>query len=281
MASLIACTGEFLYFLDDDNALKPHALSTLLRAAVASGAHILTTPNEKWPSLEPPPTADAYDTELWLPLGGSAALGIVRNCFGDAAALVSRAAVVETSVPCMQVLTTALPPRSQVSRAAVVETSVPCMQVLTTALLPRSQVSRAAFEELGGFTEDVGVGHEDWELWALAVLRGYVLQVSATECHRVPPSATECHRVPPSLHAVLRGYVLQVVPEALYWYRIGPGRGGAMLGDSLGSTARARAQRQANLARSLRPYRAALGSWPEGRAVLQLAQSLEREPPPS
>jgi len=196
MASLIACTGEFLYFLDDDNALKPHALSTLLRAAVASGAHILTTPNEKWPSLEPPPTADAYDTELWLPLGGSAALGIVRNCFGDAAAL----------------------------------------------------VSRAAFEELGGFTEDVGVGHEDWELWALAVLRGYVLQV---------------------------------VPEALYWYRIGPGRGGAMLGDSLGSTARARAQRQANLARSLRPYRAALGSWPEGRAVLQLAQSLEREPPPS
>jgi hypothetical protein len=63
------------------------------------------------------------------------------------------------------------------------------MQVLTTALPPRSQVSRAAFEELGGFTEDVGVGHEDWELWALAVLRGYVLQVSATECHRVPPSA--------------------------------------------------------------------------------------------
>ena len=86
--------------------------------------------------------------------------------------------------------------------------------------------------------------------------------------------------MPPSLHAVLRGYVLQVVPEALYWYRIGPGRGGAMLGDSLGSTARARAQRQANLARSLRPYRAALGSWPEGRAVLQRAQSLARAPPP-
>ena len=138
-------------------------------------------------------------------------------------------------------------------------------------------MSRAAFEELGGFTEDVGVGHEDWELWAHAVLRGYVLQVSATECHSLPLMA--------SLHAVLRGYVLQVVPEALYWYRIGPGRGGAMLGDSLGSTARARAQRQANLARSLRPYRAALGSWPEGQAVLQLAQSLEhhveREPPPS
>ena len=102
--------GEFLYFLDDDNALKPHALATLLRAAVASGAHILTTPNEKWSSLEPPPTADVYNTELWLPMGGSAALGIVRNCFGDAAALVSRAALEETSVPCMQVPTTAPPP---------------------------------------------------------------------------------------------------------------------------------------------------------------------------
>ena len=105
------------------------------------------------------------------------------------------------------------------------------------------------------------------------MLRGYVLQVSATECHSLPLMA--------SLHAVLRGYVLQVVPEALYWYRIGPGRGGAMLGDSLGSTARARAQRQANLARSLRPYRAALGRWPEGQAVLQLAEPVEREPPPS
>ena len=42
-------SGTFLYFLDDDNCLKPHALATLLSAAQASGAHVLTSPNEKWP----------------------------------------------------------------------------------------------------------------------------------------------------------------------------------------------------------------------------------------
>ena len=35
-----------------------------------------------------------------------------------------------------------------------------------TELLAASLVSRRAFEQLGGFTEDGGVGHEDWELWA-------------------------------------------------------------------------------------------------------------------
>ena len=43
-------------------------------------------------------------------------------------------------------------------------------------------------------------GHEDWELWA---------------------------------RAVLNGYALQVVPEALYWYRLG---GGGMLSESIGGS---------------------------------------------
>jgi glycosyltransferase involved in cell wall biosynthesis/GT2 family glycosyltransferase len=46
---------------------------------------------------------------------------------------------------------------------------------------------RAALEALGGFTEDFGVGHEDWELFARANLEG---------------------------HAVF------AVPEPLFWYRI-------------------------------------------------------------
>ena len=44
------------------------------------------------------------------------------------------------------------------------------------------------------------VFHEDWELWA---------------------------------RAVLNGYALQVVPEALYWYRLG---GGGMLSESIGGS---------------------------------------------
>ena len=104
-------SGTFLYFLDDDNCLKRHSLHTLLAAAAASGAHVLTSVNEKWPSLKPPPDADER-SERWLPLGDAAAVGVFKNCFGDASAL----------------------------------------------------VRRSAFEALGGFTEDAGVGHEDWEL---------------------------------------------------------------------------------------------------------------------
>ena len=61
-------------------------------------------------------------------------------------------------------------------------------------------VRRTTFEALGGFTEDSGVGHEDWELW---------------------------------VRAVLRGYHILVVPEPLYWYRVLAS--GGMLAESLGS----------------------------------------------
>lgn len=51
-------------------------------------------------------------------------------------------------------------------------------------------VRRACFEGVGGFTEDYGVTHEDWEFHA---------------------------------RAVLKGYKLQVVPEILFWYRVSDG----------------------------------------------------------
>ncbi|MBJ3817110.1 glycosyltransferase [Shimwellia pseudoproteus] len=50
-------------------------------------------------------------------------------------------------------------------------------------------IKRSVFIDMGGFTEDVGVGHEDWEFF---------------------------------LKAVLKGYNLMVVPEALFWYRVSP-----------------------------------------------------------
>lgn len=179
-------TGAFLFFLDDDNALKPHALATLLGAAAASRSHILTCVNEKWPVLKPPPAVSEL-SERWLPLGDASELGVFRNCFGDASAL----------------------------------------------------VSRQAFEALGGFTEDGNVGHEDWELWA---------------------------------RAVLHGFKLQVVPEALYWYRIGNAQG--MLAESIGSNALAITQRHANHARNIRPYLLRLKGWPEAQDAVRLAQGM-------
>jgi len=37
-------------------------------------------------------------------------------------------------------------------------------------------ISKHVFDELGGFTQDYGIGHEDWELYARAVLQGYRLE---------------------------------------------------------------------------------------------------------
>ena len=139
----------------------------------------------------PPPDAEPT-SERWLPLGDAAALGVFRNVFGDASAL----------------------------------------------------VRREAFEALGGFTEDANVGHEDWELWA---------------------------------RAVLRGYKLQVVPEALYWYRIAHAPGGSMLAESIGGTRLAQAQRHANHARNIRPYLQRLRGWPDAQDALRLAQGMYLE----
>lgn len=50
-----------------------------------------------------------------------------------------------------------------------------------------AMVKKSVFDEVGGFTEDYGLGHEDWEFF---------------------------------LKASLAGYKLQIVPEPLFWYRV-------------------------------------------------------------
>ena len=145
--------GEYLLFMDDDNYAKPHEISTFVRAALSTGADILTSPMDVFQGTEAPRAA----RHRWLWLGGAPMVGVFRNCFGDANAL----------------------------------------------------VRKRAFHSVGGFTEDHGVGHEDWEFFA---------------------------------RAVLMGFRLEVVPEALFWYR---DNGDGMLH----STARFR-----NYMRSLRPY---------------------------
>lgn len=129
-----AASGAYLLFMDDDNIAKPHELSTFVRAALHSDADILTCVMDVFTGAAAP-APDARAARLWLPLGGAAAVGVYRNCFGDANAL----------------------------------------------------VRRAAFERLGGFTEDYGTGHEDWEFFATAVLRGLRLQVVPEPlfCYRV------------------------------------------------------------------------------------------------
>jgi glycosyltransferase involved in cell wall biosynthesis len=89
-------------------------------------------------------------------------------------------------------------------------------------------VHRRVFDAVGGFTEDRGIGHEDWELFA---------------------------------RAVLMGFRLEVVPEALYWYRVDPH-----------TMAQATSQ-VANYRRSLRPY---LDAVPRSlRGLVTLAQGVK------
>ncbi|WP_198148034.1 glycosyltransferase family 2 protein [Elstera litoralis] len=84
-------------------------------------------------------------------------------------------------------------------------------------------VRRRVFEDLGGFTEDYGIGHEDWEFF---------------------------------LKAITHGVRLEVVPEALFHYRIGA--------VSMLTTTQA----ERNLFRSLTPLIAAEGA-PAGYMVLR------------
>ena len=127
--------GDLVLFLDDDDWLPDHAVSTLVRACLSSGAE-LVTPFVQYFSGELAPAPTTVPEGRWLPLGGAVEAGPFRNVFGSATAL----------------------------------------------------VRKTAFDWLGGFTEDEGVGHEDWELYA---------------------------------RAALEGFRIEVVPEPLLWYRRG------------------------------------------------------------
>jgi len=168
-------------FMDDDNLAKRDELAVFAHAAARSGADILTTVSDIFRDADDAGQPPLASRELWVPLGNAAGLGVFRNVFGDANAL----------------------------------------------------VRRSLFERLGGFTEDYGVGHEDWEFFA---------------------------------RATLAGADLQLVPEPLFWYRVG-------------SASMLRAgQSQTDHARSVRPYWEGLhqGVGP----ALAYALHLQRQPSP-
>lgn len=86
-----AATGKFLFFLDDDNYLKLDTVSTYVRVAENTQATLLTAAHAVFQGVEPPTDATVAD-RIWVPLGSSVAVGLFRNCYGDANFFVAREA---------------------------------------------------------------------------------------------------------------------------------------------------------------------------------------------
>jgi glycosyltransferase involved in cell wall biosynthesis len=88
--------GRYLLFMDDDNVAKEDEVATFVRAARASGAHLLTCFIDSFRGEQglselrrDPPRA------RWLALGGAREAGLFRNRFGDANLFVERRAFLE------------------------------------------------------------------------------------------------------------------------------------------------------------------------------------------
>lgn len=85
-----AATGDFLLFLDDDNAAWPEQAEVMLRAAEAAGADIVTCQQQAFTGGGPPPAARARLPRPLLRSGASAAVAAYANMVGDANMLVRR-----------------------------------------------------------------------------------------------------------------------------------------------------------------------------------------------
>ncbi|OCX74193.1 hypothetical protein A6M23_06380 [Acidithiobacillus thiooxidans] len=81
--------GSWLLFMDDDNFAKPAEIQLLVEAAQRTGARIVTTAMHIFRSDDPPVLWEKPQ-QTWVPLAGPCMLGIQRNLFGDANALVHR-----------------------------------------------------------------------------------------------------------------------------------------------------------------------------------------------
>lgn len=84
-----AADGEYVYFLDDDNVLKPGAIATLAHAAGASGADFVGSFSDVFTGDGAPDPAAAADERI-LQAGGDAGFGLFHNAILDGNALCRR-----------------------------------------------------------------------------------------------------------------------------------------------------------------------------------------------
>lgn len=83
--------GEFILFVDDDNALFPEAVSTFVRAMQHSGADMCTAIALVFHQQRVPADRSLGVTH-YVPLGGSLDINFINNAYGDANAMIRRTA---------------------------------------------------------------------------------------------------------------------------------------------------------------------------------------------
>ena len=114
-----AAGGEYVYFLDDDNVLKPGAVETLVRAAQTCGADFIGSFSDIFTGGDMPDPAAVAERRI-LQAGDDAGFSLFQNAILDGNAL----------------------------------------------------CRREAFLDLGGNTEDYGIGKDDQEFFARAIRSG-------------------------------------------------------------------------------------------------------------
>lgn len=82
--------GDHVLLMDDDNAAFPHEVETLMRAAQASGADIITCQQQPFTGPGEPPRHVARYPMGWMPVGPCLSLALFENCLGDLNMLVRR-----------------------------------------------------------------------------------------------------------------------------------------------------------------------------------------------
>ena len=159
-----AAEGEYVYFLDEDNVLKPEAIETLVRAARVSGAEFVGSFSDVFTGENSPAAGDAAERRI-LHTGEDGGFSLLGNTILDGNAL----------------------------------------------------CRRDAFLNLGGNTEDYGIGKDDVEFFARAIRSGCRVAV-------VPEAlfwARHGQKKLKSLHFDLNAGFFRVL--GAYWSALAPG----------------------------------------------------------
>ena len=80
-------SGEYLFFLDDDDIAKPDQISTLVDVAISTGCDVVNSFCDRHFG-ENPPAPDQVSPERWIMLGNVPSVGLFHNLFGPASALI-------------------------------------------------------------------------------------------------------------------------------------------------------------------------------------------------